>query len=70
VTLAGAERSSELQHAILALVTPTPKRHFASGQLQLLTRSTYRRAKLPESDRFRAVSQFDVEAALRRQVAR
>jgi REP element-mobilizing transposase RayT len=32
---------------------PTHKRHFAPGQLQFLTSSTYRRAKLFESDRFR-----------------
>ena len=32
---------------------PTSKRHFAPGQLQFLTSSTYRRAKLFESDRFR-----------------
>jgi hypothetical protein len=51
--LAGAERSSALQHAILARVMPTSKRHFAPGDLQFLTSSTYRRAKLSESDRFR-----------------
>jgi len=32
---------------------PTHKRHFAPGQLQFLTSSTYRRAKLFESDPFR-----------------
>jgi putative transposase len=32
---------------------PTHKRHFAPGQLQFLTTSTYRRARLFESDRFR-----------------
>jgi hypothetical protein len=32
---------------------PTSKRHFAPGQLQFLTSSTYRRAALFESDRFR-----------------
>jgi putative transposase len=32
---------------------PTHKRHFAPGDLQFLTSSTYRRAKLFESDRFR-----------------
>ena len=48
--LAGAERSSALQRAILALVMPTHKRHFARG-LQLLGSSTYRRTKLFESDR-------------------
>ena len=51
--LAGAERSSALQRAILALVMPTHKRHFAPGQLQFLTSSTYHRGKLIESDRFR-----------------
>jgi hypothetical protein len=30
---------------------PTHKRHFARGRLPLLTGSTYRRAKLFESDR-------------------
>ncbi len=48
-TLAGAERSSALQRAVLALAMPTHKRNFARG-LQLLG-STYRRAKLFESDR-------------------
>ena len=52
-SMAGAERSSALQLAILALVMPTSKRHFAPGPLQFLTSSTYRRAKLFESDRFR-----------------
>jgi REP element-mobilizing transposase RayT len=32
---------------------PTSKRHFAPGQLQFLTSSTYRRAKLFQSDRLR-----------------
>jgi hypothetical protein len=32
---------------------PTHKRHFAPGDLQFLTSSTYHRAKLFESDRFR-----------------
>ena len=32
---------------------PAYKRHFAPGQLQFLTSSTYRRVKLLESDRFR-----------------
>ena len=32
---------------------PTHKRHFAPGQLQFLTSSTYHRGKLIESDRFR-----------------
>ena len=50
VTLAGAEHSSALQRAVLALVMPTRKRHFARG-LQLLGSSTYRRVKLFESDR-------------------
>jgi hypothetical protein len=50
-TLAGAERSSALQHAILVLVMPTHQRHFAPGDLQFLTSSTYHRAKLFESDR-------------------
>jgi hypothetical protein len=47
---AGAERKSALQRTVLALVTPTDKRHFARG-LQLPGSSTYRRAKLFESDR-------------------
>jgi len=47
---AGAERSYALRRAVLALVTPTHKRHFARG-LQLLGSSTCRRAKLFESDR-------------------
>jgi len=38
---------------MLALGVPTHKRHFAPGQLQFLTSSTYHRAKLFESDRFR-----------------
>jgi hypothetical protein len=46
LTLAGAERSSALQRAILALVMPTHQRHFAPGDLQFLTSSTYHRAKL------------------------
>ena len=50
---AGAERSSALQCPILALVMPTSKRHYAPGDLQFLTSSTYRRAQLFESDRFR-----------------
>jgi len=53
LALAGAERRSALQRAILALVMPTHKRHFAPGDLQFLTSSTYHRAKLFESDRFR-----------------
>jgi hypothetical protein len=57
---AGAERRSALQGAILALVMPTHKRHFAPGQLQFLTGSTYRRAKLFESDRFRLISVLSV----------
>jgi hypothetical protein len=36
---------------------PTHKRHFAPGQLQFLTSSTYRRAKLFESDQFRRLAQ-------------
>ena len=55
-SLAGAERSSALQRAILALVMPTHKRHFAPGDLQFLTSSTYRRAQLFESDRFRLLA--------------
>ena len=35
---------------------PTYKRHFAPGQLQFLTSSNYRRAKLLESDRFRLLA--------------
>ncbi|MBZ5671415.1 MAG: hypothetical protein LAO04_17000 [Acidobacteriia bacterium] len=49
--LAGAERSSALQRVMLALVMPTHKRHFAPGDLQFLTSSTYRRAKFFGSDR-------------------
>jgi hypothetical protein len=49
--LAGAERSSALERAILGLVTPTHKLHFARGRLELLTNRTYRRAKIFESDR-------------------
>ncbi|MGA2476713.1 MAG: hypothetical protein ABSF73_08850 [Terriglobia bacterium] len=33
---------------------PTHKRHFVPGDLQFLTRSTYRRTKLLESDRLLA----------------
>jgi hypothetical protein len=50
-SLAGAERSSALQRAILALAMPTRKRHFAPGRLQLLISRTFCRAKLFESDR-------------------
>ena len=57
---AGAERSSALQRAILALVMPTHKRHFARGRLQLLASSTYCRAKLFESDRLRPISALSV----------
>ena len=53
-TLAGAERSSALQRAGLAQVMPTHKRHSVPGDLQFLTSSTYRRAKLLESDRLLA----------------
>jgi hypothetical protein len=35
---------------------PTPKRHIAPGQMQFLTSSSYRRAKLSESDWFRLIS--------------
>jgi hypothetical protein len=49
-SLPGAEGSSALERAVLALVMPTHKRHFARG-LQLLGSSTFRRAKLFESDR-------------------
>jgi hypothetical protein len=35
---------------------PSPKRHFAPGDLQFLTSSTYPRAKLFESDRFRLLA--------------
>ena len=52
LSLAGAERRSALQRAILALGMPTHKRRFAPGDLQFLTSSTYRRAKLFESDRW------------------
>jgi hypothetical protein len=48
-TLGGAECSSSLQVAVLALVVSTHKRHFARG-LQL-SGSTYRRAELLASDR-------------------
>jgi hypothetical protein len=44
--VAGAERSSALGHDTLAQDVLTTKRPFAPGQLQFLTRSTYRRAKL------------------------
>jgi len=54
--LAGAERNSALQRAILALLMPTHKRHFAPGELQFLASSTYPRAKLFESDRFRLLA--------------
>jgi hypothetical protein len=64
-TLAGAERSSALQRAILALVIPTSKRHFAPGDLQFLTSSTYHRAKLFESDRFRLDRRAALCASLR-----
>ena len=37
--LAGAEHGSTLQRAILALVMPTSKLHFAPAQPQFLTRS-------------------------------
>jgi hypothetical protein len=47
-SLAGAERSSALQRALLGLLMPTHKRHFARG-VQLLGSTTYRRAKLFES---------------------
>jgi putative transposase len=43
---------------------PTHKRHFAPGHLQFLTSSTYRRAQLFESDRFRR-SFVEVLAQLR-----
>ena len=56
MTLVGAERSSALHRAILVLVMPTSKRHFAPGQLPFLTSSTYRRAKLLESDLFRLLA--------------
>jgi hypothetical protein len=42
--------------ATLALVMPTHKRHFGLGYLQFLTRSTYHRAELLESDRFRPLA--------------
>jgi hypothetical protein len=35
---------------------PTHKRHFAPGELQFLASSTYPRAKLFESDRFRLLA--------------
>jgi hypothetical protein len=54
VPLAGAERRSALQRAGLAQLMPTHKRHFVPGDLQFLTSSTYRRAKLLESDRLLA----------------
>ena len=57
---AGAERSSALQRAILALVMPVPKRHFAPGDPQFLTSSTYRRARLFEGDRLRLISGLSV----------
>jgi hypothetical protein len=50
--MAGAsERNPALQRAMLALVMPTHRRHFTPGELKFLTRSTYRRDKLFESDR-------------------
>ena len=45
------ENARQFQRAILALVMPTHKRHFAQGRLEFLTSSTYRHAKLFESDR-------------------
>jgi hypothetical protein len=45
------ERSSALQRATLALVVPSRKGRFAPAELQFLTRTTYHRAKLFESDR-------------------
>jgi hypothetical protein len=48
-SLAGAERSSALQRAMLALVMPTSRRDFAPGDLQFLTSSTYRRAERASS---------------------
>jgi REP-associated tyrosine transposase len=53
MSLAGAERSSALQHGKLSPIMPSHQRYFAPGQLQFLTSSAYRRAKLFESDRFR-----------------
>jgi hypothetical protein len=58
--LAGAEGNSALQRAILALILPTHKRHIAPGRLQLLAGSTYRRARLFESDRLRLISILSV----------
>src|SRR5271157_1312080 len=48
-----ADHSSAPIGAILALVLPTHKRHFAPGRLPLLASSTYRRARLFESDQLR-----------------
>jgi len=45
------ENAHQFQRAILALVMPTHKRHFALGRLEFLTSRTYRHAKLFKSDR-------------------
>jgi hypothetical protein len=49
--LAGAERSSALQRAILSMVMPTHRRHFVRGRLQPQTSSAYRRTKNFEGGR-------------------
>jgi len=52
---AGADRSSAFRVPIryTALAMPVSRRHFAPGQLQFITSSTYRRTKLFDSHRFR-----------------
>ena len=52
--LAGAERNSALQDVGLAQVMPAHKPHSVPGDMQFLTSSTYRRAKLSESARLLA----------------
>jgi len=52
--LAGTEPSSALQRGGLAQVVSAHKRHLVAGDLQSLTRTTYRRTKLLESDRLLA----------------
>ena len=52
---AGGERSSAFWLPIryTPLVMPVSRRHFAPGQLQFITSSTYRRTKLFDSHRLR-----------------
>ncbi|MGD0458553.1 MAG: hypothetical protein ABSC21_12520 [Terriglobia bacterium] len=49
MSLAGAGRCSAPQDAILALFMPAHKGHFAPGDPQSLTNSSYRRGRLFES---------------------